>query len=275
MYLPNDIIRVIHDMSTPITCSILCRVNKNYYDVIMEVAHERMKKDLYHDTIRNYHLFVLSQHKNFYHDEVRRFYYDIKLASNYLCDGHIDVDVAKLICNYKLPPINKCYDIVFNAYRCGNVEYIDFITKQICHKRHHKWHNAKLRGAIAGGHVNLVEKLWVGNEQYEQYNMYAYACGQIEVIKLFKSRGYTVNYEGLRLAMHHYKLNVVIYEYEAVKKVFLLSHILHVTIWKNNILLLKMLIDDGVKFETSDIDVAKQFGCSTEFIQLMMDNKYN
>lgn len=258
--LPNDIIRVLYKIITPFTRSKLCQINKQYYNVIITLTNTKMNKHRYHGDIRNYHLFILSGKQ---------------LLPEYLTDGNIDVDVAKLIWKYRHARLKKCYDILFNAYRCGNIEYINFIQPEIyklCDKRHAHWNRARLRGAIAGNNTSFVQMLW--NGYYNNNFWYAYECGHVNVVKLIKEKyGCILDDRCISKIYEKKRANVLYYEYTASPNRFNPNMVTYMAIRKKHVLLLKALIDNGIKFSDFDISHTRTYRCNNEFIQLMLDNK--
>ena len=252
-------------MISPLTRSKLCQVNKQYYDVIVLPLYDI--KPYLHHCLRNYHLFILHYH--------HLKYVNITLIlhpSTYLNDGTIDIDVAKLIWNYKRPRLKRCYDILFNAYKCGNIEYINFIYPNIyklCPKRHTQWDDARLRGAIAGGHVTLVNSLWTGeNIPFE----YAYECGQVKVIKLLKSYGFKCDYSAIDQAFYRNQVDVIYYEYKNNPNYINILSAKRLAIRKNHLPFIQTLINDGVVFEQFDLSYAKSYHCNKITLNLIQNN---
>lgn len=257
--LPNDIIRVICSLSTSFTRSKLCQVNKQYYHVIITLTRDKLSQFYHHHVIRDYHLFILSNKQ---------------LSTTYLTDGNIDVDVAKLIWKYKHARLKRCYDILFNAYRCGNIEYINFIQPKIYKlslKRHQQWNQARLRGAIAGGNVSFVRMLWVNFNSVENF-WYAYAYGNVDVIKLIKTFGHFLDAECVSQIYGKKRADVLCYEYNIKPDLFNKNMVIYIATRKRHLPLLKLLIDTGVKFNNHNLQYAKARRCNNEFIQLMLNN---
>lgn len=261
MSLPNDIILVICTMISPLTRSKLCQVNKQYYNVI--ILPLRDIDGYTYRCVRNYHLFIL--HYQYIAYIKQRF-----TSSKYLNDGMIDVDVAKLIWNCKRPRLKRCYDILFNAYKYGNMEYIHFIYPNIyklCQKRHTQWDNARLRGAIAGGHVALVNKLWNGDRDGKTFE-YAYECGQIKVIELLKSYGFKCDDATIAHAFYKNQVDVIYYEYMNNPKYIHIHSAKRLAIRKNHIQFIQTLMNDTV-FDQWDLSYAQSYHCNKTTINLI------
>lgn len=254
MILPNDIIREIGKLVSSFTRSKLCQINKQYYHVFEQTS----KIISYWDIHRDYHSFAIN---NMY------------LLPKYLTDGNVDIDVAKLIWNRKKPLLNRCYDVIFNAYRCGNQEYINFIVPEIFKldtKRQSHWREASIRGAIAGGQIYLINEIATNNQSWYNYFKYAYECGQVEIIELFKQYGYKADEKVIEHAYEKNMVNVIYYEYINNSQHLNIKRVTSFALRKCYLPLIKRLIVDGVKFSEHDLNSFKSRHChNTELIQLI------